>query len=326
MSNLGITSIASAPAKIILFGEHFVVYNNPAILMAIDKRIQVNVQRIPECGIHIHSDLQEPFHDRSIQGKSNRLEEIKNGPLYLIYDAILRSIPDPFETGIDIRIKSEIPVGIGLGSSGASCVATIAAVENLYKVPERHKVCLKAMASETIVHKGSSGADCFASTYGGIIHYIRNQGFSRINVHNIPHLVLLNSGLKHSTRSMVSRVEDFKMNNESKFRDLCIRASLICQKGMSAIQSGNIEEVGRLMTENHTLLQTLGASHEKVDELVQLCNKYGALGCKLTGAGGGGSVVALMTEKNLSRLESQTVKLQYEVLPVKVDNRGLEIH
>jgi mevalonate kinase len=125
---------------------------------------------------------------------------------------------------------------------------------------------------------------------------------------------------------MVSRVEAFKMQNESKFRDLCKRASLICQKGMSAIQSGNIEEIGKLMTKNHMLLQTLGASHEKVDELVGLCNRYGALGCKLTGAGGGGSIVALMTEKNLSRLESETVKLQYEVLPVTIDNRGLEIH
>ncbi|HEY7570646.1 MAG TPA: mevalonate kinase [Nitrososphaeraceae archaeon] len=326
MSKLGITSFASAPAKIILFGEHFVVYNNPAILVAIDKRIQVNARLIPDYGIHIHSDLQEPFHYTSIKSRSNRLDEIRNKPLYPIYDAILRSIPDSFETGIDIRIKSEIPVGIGLGSSAASCVSTIAAVENLFKVPERRAICLKAMASETIVHKGSSGADCFASTYGGIIHYIKNQGFSRINVHKIPHLVLLNSGLKHSTRSMVSRVEEFKMQNESKFRELCKRASVICQKGMAAIQSGNIEEVGSLMNENHVLLQTLGASHEKVDELVDLCNRYGALGCKLTGAGGGGSVVALMMEKNFSKLESEAIELQYEVLPVTLDSRGLEIH
>ena len=326
MSKRGITSIASAPAKIILFGEHFVVYNNPAILMSIDKRIQVNAQLISECGIHIHSDLHEPFHYTSVERKLNRLDQIRNSPLYPVYDAILRSIPDRFESGIEIRIKSEIPIGIGLGSSGASCVATIAAVENLFKVPDRRTICSKAMASETLIHKGSSGADCFASTYGGIIQYVRNQGFSRIEAHKIPHLVLLNSGLRHSTWSMVSKVEDFKMQNESKFRELCKSASVICQKGMAAIQSGHIEEIGRLMNQNHVLLQTLGASHEKVDELVELCNRYGALGSKLTGAGGGGSVIALMMERNYSKLVSEGIGRQYEAFLVRIDNRGLEIH
>ena len=327
MSNFKTTSIASAPAKVILFGEHFVIYDNPAILLSISRRIQVHARLISEKGIHILSDLQEPLHFTSLEDKSEELEQIKNSLLYPICDAVLRTVPSRIcKSGIEIRIRSDIPVGVGLGSSGASCVATVAAVENLFKVPDRQAVCSKAMRSEALIHKGSSGADCFASTFGGVIYYVKNYGFERINLIKEPHFLLLSSGLEHSTRSMVSKVEVFKTQNESKFRDLCKRACKICDEGRAAIRSGHLKEIGRLMNENHKLLQTIGVSHEKVDELVEICNNNGALGSKLTGAGGGGCVIALVKEKDSHNVTSEATKRNYEVLPVLVDSRGLEIH
>ncbi|MGA7897264.1 MAG: mevalonate kinase [Nitrososphaeraceae archaeon] len=326
MSELSTTSIASAPAKIILFGEHFVVYNNPAILISISKRIEVHARLISKKGIHVLSDLQEPLHYTSLGDKSEEFERIRNSPLYPICDAVLGTISNRIcEAGIEIRIKSDIPVGVGLGSSGASCVATVAAVENLFKVPNREAICSKAMKSESLIHKGSSGADCFASTFGGVIYYVKNHGFDKINFLKEPHLLLLSTGLKHSTGSMISKVENFRSQNESKFRELCKSASEICNKGRAAIRSGHEEEIGSLMNENHKLLQTIGVSHEKVDELVEICNKNGALGSKLTGAGGGGYVIALVKKRDSYKVTSEVMKHNYEVFPVMTDSRGLEI-
>jgi len=327
MSKLRSNSRASAPAKVILFGEHFVIYNNPAILMSIDKRILVNAQLISDHGIHILSEFQEPLRCTFSGGKLNKFDEVGKSPLFPICDAILRSIPDKIhDTGIEISIESDIPIGVGLGSSAASCVATVAAVGNLFRNPDRRSICLKAMESEALIHKGSSGADCFAATYGGMIYYIKNRGFNRVKSHEKLHLLLINTGVKHSTWSMVSKVEDFKKQNISRFKEVCKRAYEICDKGRAALQSGDQEEIGILMNENHKLLQTVGASHEKVDELVELCNKNGALGSKLTGAGGGGSVIALVKERDYYRFTLELIGRKYEALPVTIDNIGLEIH
>jgi mevalonate kinase len=326
MSKLRSSSIASAPAKVILFGEHFVVYNMPAILVSVNKRIQVHARLIPEKGIHILSDIQEPFHHTSMKYESQVSDDIGNNSLYPICDAVLRTICNKnLDTGIQIEIKSDIPVGVGLGSSGACCVATVAAIEYLFDVSDRKRICSKAIESEAIIHKGSSGADCFASTFGGIIYYVKNHGFDRISFLKMPPLILLNSGVKHSTWSMVSRVEKFKAQNESKFSKLCVRASEICEKGRTAIRTGQMEEIGKLMNQNHKLLKNIGASHEKIDELVEICNRNGALGSKLTGAGGGGSVITLVEEKDQKKVISEVMKRNCEVIPVVIDNRGLEI-
>ena len=326
MSKLRTSSFASAPAKIILFGEHFVLYNMPAILMSINKRIQVHVQLTSDKGIRVISDLHESLHYRSVENRSLEFEEIKNNPLYPICDAVLRTISNRnLDIGMIITIRSSIPVGVGLGSSAASCVATVAAVQNLLDLPDRNTICSKAMESEGLIHKGSSGADCFISTFGGIIYYVKNHGFDRINFPNMPELMLLNTGLKHSTWSMVSKVAKFKAQNESRFRELCITASEICERGRVAIQSGEHEEIGRLMNENHKLLQTIGVSHEKVEEIIDICNRNGALGAKLTGAGGGGSVIALLKEEDQKKVTSETTKFNYQVFPLLIDSRGLEI-
>ena len=214
---------------------------------------------------------------------------------------------------------------LALANLGQVALTTVAAVENLFKVPNREAICSKAMKSESLIHKGSSGADCFASTFGGVIYYVKNHGFDKINFLKEPHLLLLSTGLKHSTGSMISKVENFRSQNESKFRELCKSASEICNKGRAAIQSGHEEEIGSLMNENHKLLQTIGVSHEKVDELVEICNKNGALGSKLTGAGGGGYVIALVKKRDSYKVTSEVMKHNYEVFPVMTDSRGLEI-
>ena len=111
------------------------------------------------------------------------------------------------------------------------------------------------------------------------------------------------TGIRHSTGDLVSGVKKFKDKNESLFASFARQAGWICSDAVTAIASGDKEKVGRLMNDNQALLRQIGVSHEKADDLIDICKDAGALGAKITGAGGGGAVIALAA----SRIESAKI-------------------
>ena len=110
-------------------------------------------------------------------------------------------------------------------------------------------------------------------------------------------MIIVNTGIRHSTGALVSLVKKFKDENSSLFNDLSRHAGNICRDAVTAITKGDERKLGKLMRENHTLLQQIGVSHEKIDYLVNVCVENGALGAKLTGAGGGGIMIALVPQE-----------------------------
>ena len=182
------------------------------------------------------------------------------------------------------------------------------AVDSLFHKPEKQWICTKAIESERLVHKNSSGADCHVSTFGGLMSYIKKKGFNKIESRKDLSLIVVNIGIKHSTGSLVSSVKKFKDENVLLFKDLSSYADDICQKAVSAINVGDEEKLGKLMNENHALLQQLGISHRKIDQMVNICVENGALGAKLTGAGGGGSMIALIPTENKLKIISEIQK------------------
>jgi mevalonate kinase len=320
-------AIASAPAKVILFGEHFVVYDNPAILVSVNRRIEVKAEIRDTSGIKVHPDSRITNLYEARGSDSKALKSYLRGRLFPVYNAVSKVIKEYDSSyGIDLQIRSRIPIGIGLGSSASVCVASIAAVSSLFQEPDRRSVCAKATESEALIHKISSGADCCISTFGGIIYYIKSAGFTRIQSPEILHLVLANTRTKHSTGSLVSLVNRFRHNNKSSFQQTILRAAEICKQGKRAIRLGDTKYLGKLMTENHRLLQLIGVSNEKTDRIVDICNANGALGAKLTGAGGGGSVIALVGKKQQSKLRLAVQNCGCELLPLDIEHRGLILH
>jgi mevalonate kinase len=318
---------ASAPAKIILFGEHFVVYDNPAILASINRRVNVRVNLNKTQKINITSDLgiMASYTDsKFILIKGGRNTKTILDPLYKCARDVL--LERKQNLGIDINLISEVPYGIGLGSSAACCVATVAAVDSLFHKPEKQWICAKAIESERLVHKNSSGADCYVSTFGGLMSYTKKKGFNKIESRKDLSLIVVNIGIKHSTGSLVSSVKKFKEWNVLLFKDLSSYADNICKKAVSAINIGDEKKVGKLMNENHALLQQLGISHRKIDQMVNICVGNGALGAKLTGAGGGGSMIALIPTENKRKVISEIKENRYECIPVKIDYDGLLVH
>lgn len=314
---------ASAPAKIILFGEHFVVYGNPAILASIDRRINVSVKKGKEGKVTIRSDIASG----EFEGSTFRLIEGFNArtvldPLYFAARHALESRKQ--NIGLEITIKSDIPYGVGLGSSAASLVATIAAIESLLGRPDKKKICEGAIEAERIIHKNSSGADCFVSTFGGMIHYSRGGGFKKIDSKTKVPLVIGDTGIKHNTGELVSSVRKLKEASQMAFAGLMSQAKDICNQALAALGSGNIEHLGMLMNESQLLLERLGVSHEKADELIGVARRSGALGTKMTGAGGGGAIIALAASKEEGeRIAADIKAVGFSAFEVEIDPKGL---
>ena len=323
---------ASAPAKVILFGEHFVVHGGPAILGSIDKRIRVSARPIASTKIKINSDIgyfaSYPS-DRLIESRPHFTEAERI--LYPLYTATHKVLKDHLigtakSIGVEIQLSTDIPLGAGLGSSAASCVATVAAVGSLFLRPDKDWVYSMALRAEKIIHENSSGADCNISTFGGLIYYIKDTRNKKISSKAELSLVVLITGIKHSTRSQVSFVKNFRNQNRSLFNDLANRATRVCDKAVSAIRSGDIIKLGDLMNENHMLLKDLGVSNDEINDLIRFCLDNGATGAKLTGAGGGGSVVALLSNENQASFVRKLGKKGFrQYFPVRISSYGLLI-
>ena len=171
------TSIAKAPGKIILFGEHFVVYENRAILGAIDKYATVTSEKTNTDNILISSSLG--------QSSIKKDEEVSNvekkfRPFFYIAKQLISK--NGFDKGISIKIESEIPIGAGLGSSSACCVAAAASISNLFGNTNEEEILDLSIQAEKTIFPNSSGADCTVSVHGGIIEYQKEKGLSLIHI------------------------------------------------------------------------------------------------------------------------------------------------
>ncbi len=316
---------ASAPAKVILFGEHFVVHGNPAILAAIDKRIMATAGTIEAEKIAIRSDIGAAGEYSGRVFKALRGGRRAKALIDPIHYAVKRALGSrDLDGGIEIDLCSEIPYGIGLGSSAASCVATVAAVGSLLGRHDRQWICKRAVESERMIHKNSSGADCYVSTFGGLMQYGVKEGYRKIESGKSLSIVIGNTGIRHDTGELVVGVAKFRARKRKLFADLLAYADEICSDAASALESGELERLGLLMSENQRLLQQIGVSSKKVDDLVKACVAAGALGAKITGAGGGGSVIALAaSEKESAGIAESIRKAGCDPIQTQIDFKGL---
>lgn len=324
---------ASAPAKVILFGEHFVVYGGPAILAAINKRISVDVRILThdESRIVIRSDIGVVGEYRHI-GDFKTIEGGREAKAILdpLFEAIRQVllIRNKKKIGMEVSISSKIPPGIGLGSSAASCVATVAAVDSLFQNhTHRHQICELAVEAERQIHKRTSGADCYVSTFGGLMYYCsESKNFKRIKTKDSLSLVVASTGIKHHTSDLVLSVKRFKFKNKTLFESLAKQASEICLQAWTAIESGKCDKIGELMNENQIILEQIGVSHHKAQDIIDICRKAGAIGAKVTGAGGGGAIIALAaSKKESSKIASKIQAAGYQSFEAEIDYTGLSV-
>jgi len=304
---------SSAPAKVYLFGEHAVVYGEPAVPCAIERRATVTVERRSDSQICVQAnDLTLDGFTVTWGGRTDSRPDV-DVPTPLIETAmgyldgaIEQALEAAGESGIgfDITVESAIPLGAGLGSSAAVVVAGIdAATRELGVELAPQTIADRAYQVEYEVQDGqASRADTFCSAMGGAVRVEGDDCRQLIDVPTLP-FVIGYDGDAGDTGELVAGVRSLK--DEYGFAaDTVAAIGDIVRSGERALREDDVEEIGRLMDFNHGLLSALGVSARSLDSMVWAAREAGADGAKLTGAGGGGCIVALdRSEQTRTALE-----------------------
>ena len=320
--------IASAPAKTILFGEHFVVYGEPAIVLAIDMRARATAKLRQDQHIYINAvDLESSgsFAGRDFQAERGDQEaRMKLEPTRIAVQRVLDL--SERNTGVSVEIRSSIPVAAGLGSSAAVVTAVAAAVSRLLGVHLSQEEIFKiAYEAETVVHSTPSGIDPAVSTYGGALLFDRNKGLKPLNIEaNIP-LVIGNTGIERSTGELVSTVHKMREQYPSIINPILKIGGQTASSAVEALKGGNLHALGELMNINHALLYAIGVSDENLERLVYAARKAGALGAKLTGIGSRGCMIALSHQDKTEMIMNAIKSAGGSAFLARITNDGVKI-
>jgi len=306
-------SIASAPAKIILFGEHFVVHGTKAILAAIDKRVTVTSTFTNDNTIKVNSQLgtlEVPI--------SSSYEEVKSEfrPFIFLVNKMIDHNQN--SSGLEITIDSDIPIGVGLGSSSACCVAAAASISELFRELSSEDILNLSIEAEKTIFPDTSGADCTVCTYGGMIEY---PNIEKIDNAFDLNLVIANSMIPHNTKNSVEKVNKFKENDEDRFSQLCDLENRLIDEVIVAMKNNDSTALGSKMSENQKYLEEIQVSNETIDGMINSLNEI-SLGSKITGAGDGGCVIALVKDENTDKLPALLGK-DKECFSAKIDTKGV---
>jgi len=306
-------SIASAPGKIILFGEHFVVHGTKAILAAIDKRVTVTSTFTDNKTIKVNSQLgtiEVPI--------SSSHEEVKSEfrPFVYLANKIINS--EQNVSGLEITINSDIPIGVGLGSSSACCVAATASISELFNELSSEAILKMSIEAEKTIFPDTSGADCTVCTYGGMIEYPSVEKID--NTFDLT-LLIANSMIPHNTKNSVKKVNKFKENNEERFSQLCDLENGLIGEVIVAMKNNDATALGLKMSENQKYLEEIQVSNDTLRNMISTLNEI-SLGSKITGAGDGGCVIALVKNENVSKVPALLGK-DKECFSAKIDTKGV---
>jgi len=296
----------SAPGKIFLFGEHAVVYGKTAIACAIDLRAYVTVE--DSSSVQIKSP-----------GGNIDLNPRKHPYIYAVVE-IFKELTTV--SGVCIDIRSDIPIGSGLGSSAAVTIATIKALDTFYGTNlSLDEIAQMGHRVETEVQGRASPTDTFVSTFGGMVQIPdkKKLGFYDMLI------VIGNTGKFSSTRKIVSNVAALKERHPVVIGQIMDTISAISETGVEFIREGDFHTVGELMNINQGLLDSIGVGSKELSELVYASRKAGALGSKITGAGGGGCMIALCEHKNLSRVAHSIKRAGGDSFICRTSNTGVRI-
>jgi mevalonate kinase len=263
--------VGKAHSKIICMGEHSVVYGYPAIAIPL-QGIEVEC-RIYPADEKIHFD----YYDTLSTAVYAALEYLNHTDVAISYD-----------------IRSEIPQKRGMGSSAAVSIAAIRAVFDYFEQSiDMETLEILVNKAEIIAHSNPSGLDAKTCLSNKAITFIRNIGFSTLDLDLDAYLVIADTGIYGNTREAVEKVAQAEEKNLPHLAAL----GDLTEQVQKAITEKAIQKIGPLMTKAHAELQAIGVSIDKADQLVEISLKNGALGAKMSGGGLGGCIIALTETK-----------------------------
>ncbi len=320
----------SAPGKLMLFGEHAVVYGHPCLVTAVDQRLHLMVSQNAK-GKALRVDAP----DVGVENYEKSLEELGKGEIpkgvrfveYAVKNFIDSGrVPRSRIAGLHISTKSEFASTFGFGSSSASTVCVIKAFSELFDLNLSQKEIFDLSYKTVLDIQGKgSGFDVASAIYGGTLYFV--TGGKEIKPLSIKHVPLLigYTGIKADTVTLINKVALFSKENPELVNTIYTAIAEIVEKAKVALEKEDFEEVGRLMNENQVLLSKLEVSTEKLDAMIMGARGAGAYGAKLSGAGGGDCMIALHDAQGTRAIENAIEKVGGEVLKVTTNAEGVRV-
>lgn len=261
----------SASGKVILLGEHVVVHGQPAIVAGLDRGVHVAIA----------------------PGGAAGFDDARIGQAFRLAARLLDVSPD----GLGLRITGDLPIGMGLGSSAALAVAMLRALGRGTGREITHgEAAAHAHEIEKLFHGTPSGVDSTAAAHGGLLWFEAGPPPRHERLHvpagGLPVVVIL-SRTVHATSQTVGSLRERAAIAPDVYRPVFAAVGELVRAARRALEGGDWQLLGELMTMNHGLLRACGVSTAELDAIVEAALAAGAHGAKLTGAGGGGAVIAL---------------------------------
>lgn len=282
---------ATAPGKIILFGEHAVVYGRPAIAIPVAQVKARTVVSLNPRGEPGSVQIQAP--DIGLEAALSQL------PVSHPLAACIHSVADALDIrrlpACTVRITSTIPVAAGLGSGAAVSITIIRSLSAFlgHPLPD-DQVCRLAFEVEKLHHGTPSGIDNTVITYSLPVYFTRDQPIQTFHVPKAFTILIADTGIASPTAAAVGDVRRAWQANPVLYDMLFDAVGGITRKARQAIEAGRPQDLGPMMESNHALLQQIGVSSPELDCLVDAAMSAGALGAKLSGGGRGGNMIALV--------------------------------
>ena len=287
-------AVNDAHSKLILVGEHAVVYGKPAIAMPFPLKVSSRIQK-SYGPIIFESDI--------YKGLINSMPVKMKGISKCIKET-LHYLGQPFE-GLSIEIHSSIPLGRGLGSSSAVAMAIVRSLFEFYEQKlSQEELFYFVQIAETHAHGNPSGIDMFAEASECPIWFEKGKGAVPLKVDGPLYMVVGDTGRRGDTRTAVENVRKRYGLNQEKVQKSLDEIGNIAEEAKEALLHGDMHTLGKLMNRNQEELMTLGVSDDGLNALVEAARRKGALGAKLTGGGLGGCMMALANSMEQAKVIS----------------------
>ncbi len=292
---------SSAPGKIILFGEHAVVYNRPALAVPVNQvHADVDVLDSSRAGIWIHAPIIDLHAELTSLPADHPIGSVIL-KLFQLFD--ISQTPN-----LEINISSTIPVAAGLGSGAAVSVALTRALSSFLLHPlSDDEINPLVFEIEKLHHGTPSGIDNSVITYNMPVYFIKGQPIETFKTGTPFTIVIADTGIPALTKESVGDVRRLWLKDTNRFEYIFNEIAQISLIARRSIESGRPELLGELMDHNHELLQEMTVSSPELDCLVTAANDAGALGAKLSGGGRGGNMIALVDQAKAESVASALI-------------------
>ncbi len=317
--------IVSAPGKLLLLGEHAVVYNHPCLVTAVDQRMRATVETLDALEFQLEAE------DVKVTGYKKPLSELGVGDIpkgAQFVEIAIKNINDkyPLRTGLKVTTKSEFSSQFGFGSSSASTVCAVKAVSEILGLNLTSKEIFDLSYKTVLDIQGKgSGFDVAAGIFGGTLYFVTGgKVIEPLNIKSLP-LIVGYSGVKADTVTLINKVKESFANRQNRLNEIYNGIEILVNEAKDALVKKDWVKFGELMNKNQEYLKELGVSIGKLDAMINGALDAGAYGAKLSGAGGGDCMIALHSAQSKLNIEKAVEKAGGKVIDIKTNAQGVRI-